>query len=96
MTWVTLEEVKHHLRYDDDSNDTMLTLYLKSAETSVKNYITDEFTDSVPDDVKAAILLLVGFHDDNRTVTPNTVTNGCYLPAPVIALLTPYRKPTAI
>ncbi|AKG09373.1 phage head-tail adapter protein [Moraxella bovoculi] len=91
--FATLDEVKHHLRYDDDSSDVMLTAYLQSAEQSVENYITDEIKDEMLPVLKVATLLMVGYLDDNRN-SENGAEFGNYLPAPVRQMLSPYRMPT--
>lgn len=93
MTFATLDEVKHHLRYDDDDSDEILTIYLQSAQTAVKNYITDEINDDMLPALKVATLLLVGYLDDNRN-SENGAEFGNYLPAPVRQMLAPYRTPT--
>lgn len=91
--FATLDEVKHHLRYDDDANDEILTIYLQSAQTAVKNYITDEISDDMLPALKVATLLLVGYLDENRN-SENGAEFGNYLPAPVRQMLAPYRTPT--
>ena len=91
--FATLDEVKHHLRYDDDDSDEILTIYLQSAEKSVKNYITDDITDEMLPALKVATLLLVGYLDENRN-SENGAEFGNFLPAPVRQLLSPYRMPT--
>ncbi|UXZ04558.1 head-tail connector protein [Moraxella nasicaprae] len=91
--FATLDEVKHHLRYDDDSNDTILAIYLQTAENAVKNYITDEINDEMLPSLKTATLLMVGYLDDNRN-SENGAEFGNFLPAPVRQLLSPYRTPT--
>lgn len=93
MTFATLDEVKHHLRYDDDDSDEILMIYLQSAQTAVKNYITDEINDDMLPALKVATLLLVGYLDDNRN-SENGANFGNYLPAPVRQMLAPYRTPT--
>lgn len=93
MTFATLDEVKHHLRYDDTDSDEILTIYLQSAQTAVKNYITDEISDEMLPALKVATLLLVGYLDDNRN-SENGAEFGNYLPAPVRQMLAPYRTPT--
>lgn len=93
---VTLDEVKHHLRYDDDANDVTLTMYIKAAEAAINRYITDTVPESAGDDIKVAALMLIGYFDENRSPDSATLTNGNYLPQPVMAMLYPYRKPTAI
>ena len=95
MAWVTLEEVKHHLRYDDDANDTTLIMYIKAAESAIGRYITEEIPAEGTDGIKVAALMLIGYFDENRNAGKDTPTNGNYLPAPVVSMLYPYRKPTA-
>lgn len=96
MTWVTLEDAKYHLRYDDDSNDVMLTTYIAAAESAVNQYITKTVDAAATPDIKVAVLLLVGYYDYNRNIDKDMPSDGNYLPAPVRALLWPYRQPTAI
>ena len=96
MACVTLEEVKHHLRYDDDANDPALSLFLRGAESAVNNYITRDVAPDAGEDIKIAVLLLVGYYDTNRNIDKDTPNFGNYLPDAVRALLWPYRKPTAI
>lgn len=91
--FAALEEVKHHLRYDDDSNDTILAIYLQTAENAVKNYITDDITDKMLPSLKTATLLMVGYLDDNRDGKQGEQFDN-YLPACVRQILSPYRKPT--
>lgn len=94
MTWVTLEDAKHHLRCDDDSNDIMLVSYIAAAEAAVNRYITDEVTAAATPDIKVAVLLLIGYYDYHRNMDKDMPSDGNYLPAPVRALLWPYRQPT--
>lgn len=91
--FATLDEVKHHLRYDDDDSDEILQIYLQSAQTAVKNYITDDITDEMLPSLKVATLLLVGYLDENRN-SENGAEFGNFLPAPVRQMLAPYRTPT--
>jgi len=96
MAWVTLDEVKHHLRYDDDANDIMLINYIAAAESTVKHYITEDVIPNETPDIKVAVLMLVGHYDYHRNADKDTPNFGNELPPPVRALLQPYRKPTAI
>ena len=66
MSIVTLPEVKEHLRYDTDDNDSTLNIYIKAAENAVLNYVTDKFEGEYPDVVKHAVLLMVGMFDTDR------------------------------
>lgn len=92
--WLTLEEAKHHLRYDDDSNDAMLTAYIAAAEATIKRYITENVIVSDTPDIKVAALLLVGYYDYHRNMDKDMPSDGNYLPPPVRALLWPYRQPS--
>lgn len=91
--FATLDEVKHHLRYDDTDSDEILTIYLQSAQTAVKNYITDEISDDMLPALKVATLLMVGYLDENRN-GERGAEFGNFLPAPVRQMLAPYRTPT--
>lgn len=91
--FATLDEVKHHLRYDDTDSDEILTIYLQSAQTAVKNYITDDITNEMLPALKVATLLMVGYLDENRN-SENGAEFGNFLPAPVRQMLAPYRTPT--
>ncbi len=83
MSIVDLEEVKHHLRYDDDSNDTSLNGYIAAAESVIKNYITDTFEADYPTAIKQAALLLIGYWDQFRNAEGDAPVNGNFLPMPV-------------
>ena len=96
MAWVTLGDAKYHLRYDDDSNDFMLIAYIAAAESAVNQYITKTVDAAATPDIKVAVLLLVGYYDYHRNIDKDMPNDGNYLPAPVRALLWPYRQPTAI
>lgn len=91
--FATLDEVKHHLRYDDDDSDEILGVFLQSAENAVKSYITDKITDEMLPSLKVATLLMVGYLDNNRN-SENGAEFGNFLPAPVRQILSPYRTPT--
>ena len=97
MSIVTLDEVKEHLRYDTDDNDLTLNIYIEAAENAVLNYVTDSFEGiDYPRAIKQAVLLMVGMFDVEHEPSKESVITDNYLPAPVRALLYPYRTPTAI
>ena len=97
---LSLNEVKQHLRYDEDdtSNDMVLTSYIMAAEAAIKNFIRSDIDLETQPDIKVAAMLLVGFFDlyRNAEVKPNPNQDINYLPYPVLYLLKQYRKPTAI
>lgn len=97
MSIVTLPEVKEHLRYDTDDNDSNLNIYIKAAENAVLNYVTDTFENNeYPDVFKQAVLLMVGMFDTDREPSKESPITDNYLPAAVRALLYSYRTPTVI
>jgi len=97
MSIVTIDQVREHLRYDTEDNDPMLEMYIKAAENAVLNYVTDTFENNVyPDDIKHAVLLMVGMFDREREPSKESSIIDNYLPPAVRALLYPYRTPTAI
>ena len=87
MSIVSLETLKEHLRYDDDSNDMMLQGYLDAADSVVLNYITDTFEADYPAAIKQAALLLIGYWDQFRNAEGEAPVNGNFLPMPVQSLL---------
>lgn len=95
MAIVTLQQLKRHLRYDDDESDAELQLTLDMAEQAVLDYITDTFDDGdYPATIKKAILVLAGYYDSYRNAEKEAPINGNYLPQPVQSLLYKYRLPS--
>lgn len=96
MSIVTIDQVRDHLRYDTEDNDPMLEMYIKAAESAVLNYVTDTFEGDYPNDLKHAVLLMVGMFDREREPSKESSIADNYLPPVVRALLYPYRQPIAI
>lgn len=70
---VTLDEAKKHLRADSSGDDdSLITLYIGAAENQIRNFINQEIPGSgyspaeIPDDIKAAALLIIGGLYENR------------------------------
>ena len=95
---LNLNEVKQHLRYDEDdnSNDLVLTSYIMAAEQAIKNFINSDIDINTKDDIKIAAMLLVGFFDLYRNAEATTNHNPNYMPYPVLYLIKQYRKPVAL
>ncbi len=91
---VTLEEAKAHLRYDDDADDVYITGLIEAADAVIKKHIDDADYDEQNKALQRAALQLIGYYDRRRNAEVAD-SNGWFLPAPVLALLTPYRTPTA-
>lgn len=104
MMLITLAEAKQHLRVDDDSDDADITLKVHAASGAVRNYLKaaaegyvgsdgQVIPESVPYEVKAATLLMLGYlYKDRDEDSTNAYTQG-NLPRPVTALLYPLRIP---
>jgi hypothetical protein len=73
--------------------------YVRSGADAFTDSAGDVIEDSagdptgIPEDVQAATLLLLGFLYRNRDENPANAFERGYLPAPVTALLAPYRDP---
>jgi hypothetical protein len=109
MMLVTLSQARDQIRSDISDDDADLTLKIKAASRAVVTYLKDpSFADSsgevpedssgiaidVPDDVKIATLLLIGYFYRQRDEDGNHEFEAGALPRPVTALLFPYRVPT--
>jgi hypothetical protein len=102
MSYVTLDEVKSHANVEGEVTDSMLQLYIDSAEAHVSNYLNRTLDSlllpveapAVPDaatfpkPVRHAILLLVTDSIENRGCIVNVPAN--VLPT-FERLLYPYR-----
>lgn len=89
---LTLDEARSHLRYDGDANDKEIEGLIAAADAVIRKHC-DANTDFTNAAIKHAALLLIGYWDENRAAES---ANEWFLPQAVLALLTPYRTPTAI
>lgn len=90
---ITLEQAKAHLRYDTDDEDAYIQGLIDTAEAVIERHVDDY--DKENRVFQQAALLLIGYWDNRRNAEEED-SNSWYLPAPVLALLTPYRTPTAV
>lgn len=95
---------------DDTGADPDLQAKIAGASSAVLRYLksaADEFLDSsgqvivdssgtpiIPDDVRSAALIMVGYLDRVRDENPDKAFDPNQLPTPVQALLYPLRTPT--
>lgn len=87
MTIITLDELKAHLRIDDDLENDVLEIYGTAAEEYVLGYVhrsSDELTalnleytgvEEFPSSVKTAMLMYAGNLYKNREATTNQTNN---------------------
>lgn len=89
MSTVTLDDVKIHLRVDQDAENVFLQGLIDAAEAHVAMFLGDDLPDPMPAPVKAAVLLLVGDLYENRERQANVqlFENSAYA-----LLLAPYRS----
>ena len=72
---VSVDEVKTHLRIDQDEEDVYLESLIRQAQAAAEDYCRVSFGDDAPEPVRLAILLFVGFYYENRDV-PDRTTYG--------------------
>ncbi len=91
----TLEQVKHGLRVDADNtdDDALLTLLIKAASERIAGYIKSDISESVPQAVVVATILLVGHLYQNTDSDPDKAFELGTLPYPVTALIYHLRDP---
>ena len=88
---VSVDEVKAHLRIDQDEEDVYLESLIRQAQAAAEDYCRVSFEDEVPEPVRLAILLFVAFYYENRDL-PDRTTYGTMRIA-FQNLLYPYRDP---
>ncbi|MBR2571599.1 MAG: head-tail connector protein [Clostridia bacterium] len=101
---VSVDEVKAHLRIEQDEEDEYITRLIAAAQAAAEDYCRvsfepetvvdeggNESTAPVPEPVRLAILLMVSFHYENRDI-PDVATYNATKRA-FYTLLYPYRDP---
>ena len=81
-----LSEVKEYLRIDGDAEDGYIKILILLSQEICENYMRKELPRRVPESVKQAQLLIIGYFYENREGTKDGI------PPAVFALLNPYRK----
>lgn len=92
MSAVSLEFAKSHMKVDGTAEDELISLYLDAAETWCGNYIGKPVADfdPVPADVKLAILKLVSFYFEVRSLATYGLSVDM-APQGVASILNSYR-----
>jgi uncharacterized phage protein (predicted DNA packaging) len=93
MTAVSLDLAKAHMKVDGTAEDELISLYLDAAETWAGNYIGKPIGDlgTVPADVKLAILKLVAFYFEVRSLATYGLSVDM-APQGVVSILDSYRE----
>ena len=88
---VSVDEVKAHLRIDQDEEDLYLESLIRQAHAAAEDYCRVSFEDDAPEPVRLAILLFVGFYYENRDLPDRTTCGTIHIAFQ--HLLYPYRDP---
>lgn len=105
MILLTNEEALEHLRISEATPDDLddIVLKMKAASLAIVKYLGEGATfldedgdcdpEDVPEDIKTAALLLVGYLYRLRDEDRDKEFEKGYLPAPVVCFLWPHRIP---
>ena len=88
---VTVDEVKTHLRIEDDDEDMYLESLISQAQAVAEDFCRTQFSEAAPEPVRLAVLLFVSHYYENRD-NPNRAVYGTMRIA-FENLLYPYRDP---
>lgn len=88
---VTIDEVKAHLRIEDDDEDDYLESLNAQAQAVAEDFCRTQFSEAAPEPVRLAVLLFVSHYYENRD-NPDRAVYGTMRIA-FENLLYPYRDP---
>ena len=88
---VSVDEVKAHLRIDQDEEDLYLESLIRQAQAAAEDYCRTQFSDPAPEPARLAVLLMVGFYYENRDIPDMTTYKAMRMAFD--SLLYPYRNP---
>ena len=88
---LTVDEVKAHLRIQQDEEDELIFTLIAQAQAVAEDYCRVQFSDSAPEPVRLAVMLMVSHYYENRDNPDRQV----YVTMRVAFenLLYPYRDP---
>jgi uncharacterized phage protein (possible DNA packaging) len=97
---INLDDVKMHLRVDDDTEDVYIGTLITGAVTFVENHIGKKFSTQpndgllvFDDNIRQAVLMIIGhWYAVRETVNVGNVVND--VPFATTAILDQYRVPT--
>ena len=74
---LTVDEVKAHLRIEDDDEDAYLESLIRQGQAVAEDYCRVSFeTDTVAQPVRLAVLLFVSHYYENRDISERSVYNA--------------------
>ena len=87
---LTVDEVKAHLRIEEDDEDAYLESLIRQGQAVAEDYCRVSFeTDTVAQPVRLAVLLFVSYYYENRDISERSVYNA--MMTAFHNLLYPYR-----
>lgn len=88
---LTCEDVKQHLRIEDDDEDAYIETLIAQAQAAAEDFCRMEFGEDAPQPARLAVLLMVSHYYENRD-NPDRAVYGTMRIA-FENLLYPYRDP---
>ena len=89
---LTIDEVKNHLRIQHAEEDELISTLIAQAQAVAEDYCRVQFSDSAPEPVRLAVMLMVSHYYENRDNPDRQV----YVTMRIAFenLLYPYRDPS--
>lgn len=89
---VSVDEVKTHLRIQQDEEDAYIESLIKQAQTAAEDYCRAQFAEEeAPEPVRLAVILMTSFYYENRDIPDMTTYKATRMAFD--SLLYPYRDP---
>ena len=88
---LTVDEVKQHLRIDNDEEDTLIEGLIRQAQASAEDFCRVSFDEDVAEPVRLACLLFVSYYYENRDIPDMTTYKSMRMAFE--HLLYPHRDP---
>lgn len=70
---LTVDEVKQHLRIDNDEEDALIEGLIRQAQASAEDFCRVSFDEEAEEPVRLACMLFVSYYYENRDI-PDMVT----------------------
>ncbi len=88
---LTVDEVKAHLRIEEDEEDEVISSLIRQAQATAEDFCRVKFDENAPEPVRLAIMLMVSHYFENRDNPDRTIYGTMRIAFE--NLLYPYRDP---
>lgn len=88
---LTVDEVKAHLRIEEDGEDEVISSLIRQAQATAEDFCRVQFDENAPEPVRLAIMLMVSHYFENRDNPDRTIYGTMRIAFE--NLLYPYRDP---